>query len=75
MGIFSAHDLGLSDLIEVVLLVCLGDLLKGRKEGGEGGSGGLKQHVIGPQLSKDSATGFTISSIHEFISPFCILNP
>lgn len=27
-------------------------------------SGGRKKRVIGPQLSKDFATGFTISCIH-----------
>ena len=29
-------------------------------------SGSMQQHVIGPQLSKDSATGFTISCIGDW---------
>lgn len=33
MGIHFAHDLGLDSPIEEVLLACLRDLLKGKKEG------------------------------------------
>ena len=33
-------------------------------------AGRVEQPVISPQLSKDSATGFTISCIREWISPF-----
>lgn len=73
----SAHDLGLSDLIEAVLLACRIDLLK-RKEAGivllswvvKTWAGSVKKHVIGPQISKDSATRFTMSFI---FCPFHIL--
>lgn len=69
--------------IEAVLLVCLRDLSKGKRKEDrmlswvvKTWSGGVKQRVIGLQISKDSATEFTISCIHEYISPFLILiNP
>lgn len=70
MGIRSANDHGLSDPTEVVLLVCY--MTFSKEEAGSGGdslwvakskSGSVEQCVIGPQLSKDSAIGFTISCI------------
>lgn len=81
MGIRSTHDLGLCGLIEVVLVACLRDLLKGKREGvarcclgGEDLVRWLRQHVISPQLSKESVTGLTISCIHDCIFPFSCLN-
>ena len=72
----SARDLGPSDLIEVVLLVCPHGILKGKKEKRESlflvwvveiRSGGVKQRVIGLQLAKDSSTGLPYP---VFMSPF-----
>ena len=82
-GFRSARDLEQSGPIEVMLLVCLCDLLRGKREGvthawvEKTWTGSVKwRRVIGSQLSKDSATGFTISCIPECISPFRILiNP
>lgn len=79
MGICSASDLGLSDPIEVVLLVCY--VISCKEGGGSGGHslwvvkskpGSVKWCVIGPQLSKELATGFTIFCIRECIPPFFI---
>lgn len=36
--------------------------------------GRVKQHVNGSQLSKDSAPGFTISCVHEYMFPLSYLN-
>lgn len=81
-GFRSARDLELSGPIEVMLPVCLRDLLRGKREGvthawvEKTWTGSVKWHVMGSQLSKDAAPGFTISCTHECISPYPILiNP
>lgn len=79
MAIRSANDCGLSDPTEVVLLVCY--MTSCKEEAGSGGdslwvakskSGSMKRCVIGPKLSKDSATGFTISCILSVFPPLFI---
>lgn len=84
MGIRSANDRRLSDPTKVVLLVCY--MTSCKEEAGSGGdslwvakskSGSMKQCVIGPQLSKNSAIGFTISCILSIFTPpfYILINP
>lgn len=72
-GIPSTQDLGLFVPIEAVLLFL------GRGEGSHSWmvkteSHGVKQCVIGPQLSKDSAAGFTIPCIHKCLFTLPYIN-